>query len=109
MTYLYVACGGFIGSISRYLLTTVIGKKNLATFIINIIGCYLLGRTIFLESSSDYILFLQSGIIGSFTTFSALLVEDIKLIRKNKNTCAILYLILEVALGYLSFILGILH
>src|SRR6187200_885608 len=77
-----VGLGGFIGSIGRYKLGGIIlhhtpsWRFPLSTFAINVMGCFVIGALAALVEhrdlfSSDTRLFLFTGLLGGFTTFSA--------------------------------------
>ncbi len=90
---LYVGIGGFFGAILRYEISRHIKEKRqiiipIETFIINVLGSFLLN---FLSSpkinvnlDDDVKLFLTTGFLGAFTTYSTFSHETIDLI-KNKN------------------------
>ena len=76
-----VAAGGFIGAVLRYLTDTALVLPLAGTLAVNTIGCFFLG--IFMYESMYLGRFPQVarqfcavGIIGSFTTFSALTVQS---------------------------------
>lgn len=70
-----VAIGGAIGSALRYYAYTLFGARPLTTFAVNIFGSFLIGV---LAATTNHIglrVFLGTGILGGFTTFSALQLE----------------------------------
>ncbi|MGA2105172.1 CrcB family protein [Methanoregula sp.] len=76
-----VAFGGFIGAVLRYLVDTGIVLTLPGTLVVNTTGCFFLG--IFMYESMYLGRFSQTtrqfcavGIIGSYTTFSALEVQS---------------------------------
>jgi CrcB protein len=81
MPFAAVAIGGFIGAVLRYLTDTVLVFPLAGTLAVNTIGCFFLG--IFMYESMYLGRFSRTtrqfcavGIIGSFTTFSALTVQS---------------------------------
>ncbi|WP_326836554.1 fluoride efflux transporter CrcB [Amycolatopsis rhabdoformis] len=79
-----IALGGGIGALARYglaeLLPTQPGHFPLATFLINVSGCFLIGvlMVAVTEVWTAHRLvrpFLGVGILGGFTTFSTYVVE----------------------------------
>jgi CrcB protein len=116
-TILYIALGGAIGSILRFLTTFFINKfwqSNfpLATFIANILGCFLIGLLIgYLEknhiTNSNLKWFLVTGFCGGFTTFSAFGFENYSLFENNNSILALSYIALSVFLGIISVGLGL--
>lgn len=106
---LIVGIGGGIGSSFRY-LTSVLTQKYIqslfpwATFLVNVIGCLLIGVLIGffakqqVENPALKLLFV-TGFCGGFTTFSAFALENIKLFQSGNTLLALLYIVLSVLLG----------
>ena len=104
-----VGLGGCVGSMGRYLIGGLVlhhagpMKFPLSTFLINVAGCLLIGvlgglgerHHITLEAK----LFLMTGVLGGFTTFSAFGLETMSLIKRGDVGIAALYACLSVALG----------
>lgn len=116
-TILYIAIGGAIGSVLRYLTSVLVSKfwSNsfpLATFIVNVAGCFLIGFFIgYLEKNqftNDALKwFLITGFCGGFTTFSAFGVENQFLFQNNHSFLAIAYIGLSIFVGLLAVWLGL--
>jgi len=107
---LIIGIGSFIGGFSRYLLSLLIQAKTaspfpLHTLIINIIGCFLIGIVFgFFDKgqiSEEWKLFLATGILGGFTTFSAFSIETLTLFREGYVVYALVYIFASVFLGLL--------
>lgn len=107
---LLVALGGALGSGARYSLSgfilhhTLHSKFPYGTFAVNVIGCLLAGILVGLAEKHDLIsmegrLFLLTGILGGFTTFSAFGVETIHLLRRGDFLVASSYVVFSVACG----------
>lgn len=106
---LIAGIGGGIGSSFRY-LTSVLTQKYIqslfpwATFLVNVIGCLLIGVLIGfftkqqVENTELKLLFI-TGFCGGFTTFSAFALENIKLFQSGNSFIALLYIALSVFLG----------
>src|SRR5690554_173361 len=111
-TLLIVGLGGGIGSIFRY-LTSVLTQKHVqslfpwATFLVNVIGCLIIGILVGLFAkqqieNTDLKLLFITGFCGGFTTFSAFALENIKLFQSGNTLLALLYIALSVILGVLA-------
>ncbi|MEH7418154.1 fluoride efflux transporter CrcB [Neobacillus drentensis] len=116
MTFLFVGIAGIIGALLRYLLGIYVGEWwfhefPLATLVTNMAGSFLLGWfTNFLprfKSLPPYVITaLNTGLIGSFTTFSTFSVETVHLISAAKWGTAILYVLLSLWGGLLLCWMG---
>jgi len=116
-TLLLIALGGGIGSMVRYLTALAIEKYYsniypLATFVINILGCLLIGLLVgVLEknqlSNSNLKWFLITGFCGGYTTFSAFGYENIALLENNHSGLAFLYIAASILTGLLAVWLGL--
>ncbi|MFA5537329.1 MAG: fluoride efflux transporter CrcB [Bacillota bacterium] len=110
-----VGLGGFLGSILRYGLgrISVAGDFPLMTMLINILGSFIIGVVAELAKdktavSPNTVLFLQTGLLGGFTTFSAFSLETMVLFQENKYLAGSTYAILTVILCFTGTILGML-
>jgi CrcB protein len=112
---LAIGTGSFIGGICRYLLSQSVQSKFLSSFpfgtlAVNLIGCFLIGIVFELSSrsniSQEWRLFLATGLLGGFTTFSAFANETINLLREGQLVYASLYIIASVFLGLIATYTG---
>lgn len=111
-----VFLGGGIGSVLRYLVSkSFTGWINnpfpYSTFLVNIIGCFLIGIFLTLPERFDwftleYRLFLATGICGGFTTFSTFSYENFALIKEGDYMYFVSYTILSFAIGLSATFLG---
>ena len=116
-TIFYIAIGGAIGSVLRYLTSVLVNKYwsnhfPLATLITNIIGCFLIGLIIgLLEknnlANSNLKWFLITGFCGGFTTFSAFGYENITLFQSNNSVLAFGYIALSIIVGLFAVWFGL--
>ncbi len=105
---LIVFLGGGLGSSLRYLISLFIGKSDgihfpTATFIVNVLGCFCIGLVAGLlnkfKVNEVYALFLITGILGGFTTFSSFAIEFVQLWKNNQTTLALLYVLFTNFVG----------
>ena len=110
---LFVMLGGFLGAVTRFTLGEWIQPQNgfpLGTLLINLIGCFLLGWFLTFISSikkwrPEVTLFIGTGFIGSFTTFSTFSIETISLFQNGHAVYGILYVLISILLGlFLTYI-----
>lgn len=116
-TLLYVALGGALGSVSRFLLgtwTQTISKSidfPYGTLAVNLIGCFVIGflsqlvetRGMF-TSEARMLMFI--GVLGGFTTFSSFGNETINLLRDGETLNALANVGANVILGLALVWLG---
>lgn len=112
MNLLALATGAFFGAISRFALSQwmkTLWKKDfpLATFVINVLGSFLLGLVIGSHLDSTWTLLLGTGFLGSFTTFSTFKLETLQLVQNQNRKTLVLYLGLSYLCGIGAAFLGI--
>lgn len=106
--------GGACGTSVRLLVDTVLPHSNsefpLGTLIVNVVGAFLLGALIarFWSRSSEWLkVGLGSGLMGSFTTFSAVMVSLVAQATGGLWMLAVTYLVLTLVLGFAAAALGL--
>ena len=115
---LLVGLGGFVGSIARYKLggwllhMTAQERFPFSTFAINVAGCLVVGVLAGLAERYELFgpgtrLFLFTGLLGGFTTFSAFGLETMFLLRRGEPGVAAVYVGASVLLGIGAVWLGI--
>lgn len=104
---LYIGLGGFIGAVSRYLVSRYINNLlpsfPLGTLAVNIIGSFVLGFIIYSVSlgrniSPEIRDFITIGMLGGFTTMSAFAYESFRLMELNQMKMFALNIALNVIL-----------
>jgi CrcB protein len=114
---IFVALGGALGSVSRYLLgawTQAISKSidfPYGTLTVNLIGCFVIGFLSHLaEAHGAFTLELRAfvfvGILGGFTTFSSFGNDTINLLRDGEAFNALANVGANVLLGLALVWLG---
>jgi len=110
-----IGIGSCLGGISRYLLSQFIQNKFLSAFpygtlVVNIIGCFLIGIVFGLSErgnlTMEWRLFLATGILGGFTTFSAFSNETVSLLRDGQFWHAFTYIASSIVIGLLATFTG---
>ena len=102
-----VGCGGFIGAALRYICSQLLGGVPtgafpFATFAINLGGSFLIGVMSVLlpavfSDSKQPLLFISTGILGGFTTFSTFSLETFGLLEESRYAVAGAYVLGSVA------------
>ena len=110
---LVVGLGGFIGAVLRYEMGRIplTSSFPVMTLVINVIGAFVIGLVAgwargHAGMSPNMILFLQTGLCGGFTTFSAFSLETVNLLQAGQYLLGTLYIVLSVVLCLLATILG---
>jgi len=106
---LWVALGGAIGSAARHGVN--IGSARLlgtgfpsGTLTVNVLGSFFMGFVMALllrkfENNDAARLFLTTGILGGFTTFSAFSLDVFNLMQRGESGTAIIYVLSSVLLS----------
>ncbi len=107
---LAVGIGGMIGSVLRYLLSSVslggiqVLGVPLGTLSVNVLGSFVLGSILGMSESKELFgpsarLFLITGILGGFTTFSTFSSETIVLVREGALLSATMNVVTHLLFG----------
>ncbi|OFX49888.1 MAG: hypothetical protein A2046_16240 [Bacteroidetes bacterium GWA2_30_7] len=111
-----IGAGSFIGGVLRYLISQFIQAKFFSTFPIgtlsvNIIGCFVIGLIYGISDrgnmTQDWRLFLATGLMGGFTTFSAFSIETVNMLRDGQLWYVTTYICSSIVLGLLATFIGI--
>jgi fluoride exporter len=111
-----VALGGAIGSVLRFGVNEL-GVKGfgtsfpLHTLFVNVVGCFAMGIVTGLaiarmDMTENLRLFLTTGLLGGFTTFSAFAL-DFAMLTKSSAISAATYAILTVVLSLVAVFAGL--
>jgi fluoride exporter len=109
MGYLVVFLGGGIGAAMRHGINLSVGRAlgggfPYATLLINVSGSFIMGLVAGYfafkgDASQHWRLFLTTGILGGYTTFSAFSLDVALLYERGEIGLAALYVVASVALS----------
>ncbi len=114
---IYAALGGAIGAAARYGVNVTTPKLvghgfPWATIIVNVAGSFVMGLLIALlalswNTSQEMRVFLMTGILGGFTTFSAFSLDFAALFERKEYGLAFAYAGGSVVLSLLAVFAGL--
>lgn len=117
MKYFLVGVGGFLGAISRYIISGLVGQATstafpLGTLLINLSGSFLLGiiyevGTERFTLSPEVRTFAAVGFLGAYTTFSTFSLETVKLIQDGSGVAALANVAANVGFGLVAVFAGV--
>lgn len=115
-TLLLIGMGGFLGSVSRFLIGQGLHRFfdtifPIGTMTVNIVGCFIIGIVYSLAERDNLInpemrMFLAVGFCGGFTTFSSFAFDQLNLLKDNGFLYLSIYVGGSVFLGLLAVYLG---
>ncbi|MBH1959427.1 MAG: fluoride efflux transporter CrcB [Flavobacteriia bacterium] len=111
----YIFIGGGLGSVMRFLVSSYtqklwnINSFPMGTFVVNVIGCFLIGMfSAYFLKVDNYLKFLLiTGFCGGFTTFSTFSAENISLWENGNYVVLAFYILLSVIIGFGAVYLGL--
>src|SRR5689334_12551981 len=109
MMLISVLCFGMIGVGLRFAADSLISFEAmpLATFSVNVIGCFLAG---WIFSSPEISPVMRNslliGLCGGLTTFSSFIVQTLSFMKEGEITRAFAYFSLSIVAGFLAAWLG---
>jgi CrcB protein len=115
---LAILAGGGIGSVLRYIVTVGVTQRfgpgfPWGTFLINVTGSLVIGvvfelsQTRAIGMSPALRLFLMTGILGGYTTFSTFSLDLLLLFSERAAAAAMLYAGASVVLGLAAAFAGV--
>lgn len=114
---LLVALGGALGSVARYGVSVaalrVFGLGfPWGTLIVNVVGGLVMGLLAAIlalkaEASPETKLFLMTGVLGGFTTFSAFSLDAVALYERGEAGLAAAYVVASVVLSIAALAAGL--
>ena len=117
-TFAAIGCGGFLGANARYFVGLWVAATWGAVFpwgtlLINLAGSFVLGFYLALVTERfsgrpTTRLFLATGFLGAFTTFSTFSYETIQLLARGATMAALAYVAASLLLGLTAAVVGLL-
>ena len=116
VTLTVIAIGGALGAVLRYLSVTaalrLLGPGfPYGTLFVNVAGSLIMGfaAAALLErvGNDRMYLFLMTGVLGGFTTFSAFSLEALYLIERGRVAASVVYIGGSVGLSIFALMIGL--
>jgi CrcB protein len=114
--YLWVALGGALGSLARYVVGLWIYERlgtrfPYGTLAVNISGCFIIGLALTVLDQRmglppAWRLAIPIGFVGAYTTFSTFEYETLRLAQNGQAGMGLLYVLTSVVVGYAAVWLG---
>jgi CrcB protein len=115
--YLAITFGAIVGANARYLVGSLVGQHLGAEFpygtlLINVSGSFLIGLFLALVSNRFQVdplwrLCVVTGLLGSYTTFSAYTYEAAELLRAGAYLAGLVYILGSVLAGLVAVFAGL--
>ena len=116
MSYILIFVGGGIGAacrhgVNRGALALLVPSFPFGTLLVNVIGGLLMGAcaawfSMRIDMSQEFRLFITSGLLGGFTTFSAFSLDAAILFQRGDYAVLAAYVFGSVALSIGALFLG---
>lgn len=115
---LIIFAGGGLGAITRYIASNLTNSlfcaTHFGTFIVNAAGCFIIGYIMGLpfenKSVSRTKLFIETGFLGGFTTFSTFSKDSVEILLQGRFLKAFQYIsgsfLICILLTFLGFYIG---
>ncbi len=115
MSIFYIAFGGAIGSLIRYLIGVFLQNTKsgfpLSTLLVNVVGSFAIGIIFYIlkdSSNENFKAFIIIGFLGGFTTFSAFSIDVLNLFIEKQYFTSILYISMTFLFSLSAVFLGFL-
>jgi fluoride exporter len=113
----FIFMGAGIGGVLRYFLDLAVTRLAGSQFpfgilTVNVLGCLAMGLLAGWlafkgQTSHEVRLFLATGILGGFTTFSAFALDTALLVERGRPGLALVYVLASVVLSILALFAGL--
>ncbi len=112
---LFIGVGGFLGAVSRYILSSFVQKQfdilfPIGTLSVNVLGSFIIGfMALFFQNiiEPEYKALVMTGFLGALTTFSTFSLENVDMLQDGDYGRVILNIFLNVTLTLLATISAI--
>jgi fluoride exporter len=113
-----VFVGAGLGGVARHLVNLASAQAFGPTFpfgtvIVNVVGSFAMGLLAVLFAgrigagwAQDARMFLLTGVLGGFTTFSAFSLDAVSLLDDGQTGAAVIYVVASVGLSILALLAG---
>jgi len=115
LSIFYIAFGGAIGSLARYLMGVFLQNTKsgfpLSTLLVNVIGSFAIGIIFYIlkdTNNENLKAFIIVGFLGGFTTFSAFSIDALNLIIEKQYFTSMLYISMTFIFSLSAVLLGFL-
>ena len=115
-TILPISIGAVVGALSRHYLSVFIysmfvGAFPLGVLVCNVFGSFLMGAFVELSGKLFEVnevtrLFMVTGFLGAFTTFSTFSLETVALLHRGQLGLALLYVLVSVCVSVIALYFG---
>lgn len=111
MTAILVVLGAMVGAPLRYLTDRAVQSRHdsafpWGTFLVNLIGCLILGGLAGAAVSAPVFALLGTGLCGALTTYSTFGYETVRLTEERAYLYAALNVVVSVVAGLGAALLG---
>ncbi|CUI31090.1 fluoride efflux transporter CrcB [Cognatishimia activa] len=115
LNLIYVAFGGALGAVLRYLtglgVVRLVGAGfPMGVITVNVIGSFLMGVFVVMAAKrglTHLSPLVMTGFLGGFTTFSAFSLETVTLFERGQTGAAVAYILISVIGSIAALALGL--
>lgn len=114
---LFIALGGSMGAVARYLVIVGVGNTlgmhfPYGTLVVNVLGSFVLGMLVEIMAlkwnvTQEVRALLVLGVLGGFTTFSTFSLDVVLQLERGQLWPAITYVVSSVVLSIAALFLGL--